>query len=68
MDQSKTKNSYLIGEDKTQYHADSVEWCPFSHLSHFFVCGTYQLDEVCAKIFTYIYYIEFNCKNNLLIF
>ncbi|XP_035233391.1 diphthine methyltransferase-like [Stegodyphus dumicola] len=30
---------------KTHFHADSVEWCPFGGYSEFFVCGTYQLDE-----------------------
>jgi len=29
----------------TDYHADSVEWCPSENLEQVLACGTYQLNE-----------------------
>ena len=30
---------------ETDYHADSVEWCPLEDLEHILACGLYQLNE-----------------------
>lgn len=29
----------------TEQPADTLEWCPNPNYSHYFVCGTYQLDD-----------------------
>lgn len=29
----------------TEQPADSIEWCTHPDFSHYFICGTYQLEE-----------------------
>lgn len=38
-------NFKLLQTWMTNYCADTVEWCPVNPYQHFFVCGTYELQN-----------------------
>ncbi|GFY64378.1 diphthine methyltransferase [Trichonephila inaurata madagascariensis] len=43
-EESSCATEFVISE-KTEFNADSVEWCPFLEFSQYLTCGTYQLNE-----------------------
>ncbi|KAK5640751.1 hypothetical protein RI129_009298 [Pyrocoelia pectoralis] len=46
----KTNNITTLHRYKTQFNADSVEWCPHDPYRHFFVCANYQFTETQQRI------------------
>ncbi|KAB0793480.1 hypothetical protein PPYR_13100 [Photinus pyralis] len=50
MSEDKTKQIITLHKYKTEFNADSVEWCPHKPYQHFFVCANYQLTETQERI------------------
>lgn len=42
-DLPRNKSIKTVYKWKTDFNADSVEWCPIENYQHIFVCGNYQL-------------------------
>ncbi|GFU30005.1 diphthine methyltransferase [Nephila pilipes] len=45
LNQESFRTAEFVLSEKTEFNADSVEWCPFSEFYQYLTCGTYHLNE-----------------------